>query len=105
MKKEDQQKENLVVLEEFKALEDALPTFRYLGDIDFIRLRSCNAKVGVFNDYTILVSYSTVVAFIKDDKLYDVLRYNYGYTATSAQHIAKFAHDYGVKERYTWREL
>ena len=105
MKKEEQRKENSVVLEEFKALEYALPVFQFLGNIEFKRLRSCNAKVGVFQDYTILVSYCTIVAFIKDNILYDVLRYNYGYTVTSAQHIAKFAHDYEVNERYTWREL
>lgn len=105
MKKEEQRKENYVVEEEFKALESALPVWKFLGDIEFKRLRTCNAKVGVFQDYTILVSYCTIVAFIKDKILYDVLRYNYGYTATSAQHIAKFANDYEVKERYTWRVL
>ena len=105
MKKEEQRKENSVVVEEFNALLNALPVFKYLGDIEFKRFRSCNAEVGVFQDYTILVSYSAIVAFIKDNILYDVLRYNYGYTSAFAHYIAKFAHDYEVKGRYTWREL
>ena len=42
--------------------------------------------------YDILKSYETYVALYdkETDTFYDVLRYSYGYTATSAQHIAKF---------------
>ena len=63
-------------------------------------LRSCSAYVKVMSDdltgeiYYELVSYWTVVAIIHDDYAYDILRLVYGYTATSAQHIAKFFHDY-----------
>lgn len=73
------------------------------------RLRSCSAYVYETNEYYFLRSYNTTIAFI--DKAtytcYDVLRLVYGYTATSAQHIAKFDHDYGkgkwgCKERKTW---
>ena len=62
------------------------------------RLRSCNAEVGETSQYYILRSYNTLIAFIDktDDTLYDVLRFVYGYTATSAQNIAKFRHDYGM---------
>ena len=35
--------------------------------------------------------------------MFDFLRYAYGYTATSAQHIAKFAADYHATSRYTYR--
>lgn len=60
------------------------------------RLRNCNAKVYRTFGYYVLVSYNTVVAAIdNDNRLYDFLRYVYGYTATSAQHIAKFRNDYG----------
>lgn len=57
------------------------------------RLDYCTAetfKVG--SRYTTLRSYNTIVAFYdhETDTLYDVLRYVYGYTATSAKHIAKF---------------
>lgn len=69
------------------------------------RLRSCNACVMETKNFYILQSYNTKVAAI--DKatgvLYDFLRYVYGYTATSAQHIAKFAKDYGATRRYTYR--
>lgn len=67
-------------------------------------LRSCSAKVNYMTDtetgeilYAVLTSYNTVVAIIDyaTDTLYDFLRYVYGYTATSASHISKFAQDYG----------
>ena len=61
------------------------------------KLRSCSAVVHETDNYYFLQSYNTVVAFIDKttDTCYDVLRMVYGYTATSAQHIAKFRHDYG----------
>lgn len=62
------------------------------------RLRNCTAWVFETEDYYILKSYETYVAVIlkSADVMYDALRIVYGYTATSAQHIAKFAHDYGA---------
>ena len=83
------------------------------------RLRSCSATVFDLVDdttgevlYHVLRSYNTVVAFIDPttDTLYDVLRKVYGYTATSAQHIAKFSKDYGMGKwgctnRLTYREV
>jgi hypothetical protein len=68
------------------------------------KLRSCFASVADAIDcetgevlYHVLTSYNTVVAIIdvQTDTLIDVLRLVYGYTATSAQHISKFAKDYG----------
>ena len=68
-------------------------------------LRSCSAEVAPAVDnetgevlYYVLRSYRTIVAIIdiKTDTLYDFLRYVYGYTSTSAQHIAKFSKDYGM---------
>lgn len=60
------------------------------------KLRSCNAKVREYENYFLLVSYSTPVALIDKNTgiLYDFLRYAYCFTNTSAQHIAKFANDY-----------
>lgn len=71
------------------------------------RLRTCNAYVYETNSYYILKSYSTFVAFIrkKDCECFDILRNVYGYTATSAQHIAKFKNDYHAKSCQTWREV
>ena len=68
-------------------------------------LRSCSAEVAPAIDnetgevlYYVLRSYNTVVAAIdvSNDTLYDFLRYVYGYTSTSAQHISKFSKDYGA---------
>lgn len=85
--------------------------------LEWKRLRSCKAKVAYVEDkeqgkaYWVLGSYSTIVAVIDigTDSLLDFLRLSYGYTATSAQHIAKFSHDYGAgkwgcEHRFTWRE-
>jgi len=61
------------------------------------RLRSCTASVFETENYYVLQSYSTIIAIIdkRTDTLYDGLRLVYGYTSTSAQHIAKFRKDYG----------
>ena len=83
------------------------------------QLRRCSADVAPAVDnetgevlYYVLRSYSTIVAIIdiKTDTLYDFLRYVYGYTATSAQHISKFNQDYGMGKwgctnRVTYREV
>ena len=71
------------------------------------RLRRCSAEVLETPNFFILRSYSTVVAVIDKHtgNTCDVLRMVYGYTATSAQHIAKFSNDYGNGKRYTWREI
>ena len=107
MKKHEIINENAIVLEALNNLDEAMENngVKYLSDLKFNRLRTCSAKVARISDYIVLVSYNTMVAFIKDGILYDVLRYVYGYTSTSAQHIAKFAKDYGARERHTWREV
>ena len=71
------------------------------------RLRSCSADVLETPSFFILRSYNTVVAVIDKDtgSTWDVLRMVYGYTTTSAQHIAKFSNDYGNGKRHTWREI
>ena len=57
-----------------------------------VRLRTCNAYVYETEHYYILRSYNTFVALIvkNTDTCIDMLRQVYGYTHTSAQHIAKF---------------
>lgn len=76
------------------------------------KLRTCQACVIETEHYYILRSYRTFVAAIaKDaDVLYDFLRFTYGYTSTSAQHISKFEKDYckgkwSCAERLTYRSL
>lgn len=88
------------------AYESALDELLYEKPVSK-RLRCCNAVVYETTSYFVLRSYSTVVAVISKatDACFDVLRSVYGYTATSAQHIAKFAADYGNGKRYTWRDI
>lgn len=83
------------------------------------QLRKCSASVAPAVDketgevmYYVLRSYRTIVAAIdvRTDTLYDFLRYVYGYTATSVQHISKFGQDYGrgkwgCTNRVTYREV
>ena len=68
-----------------------------LGCTEPKRLRTCSACVFKRGHYWVLQSYSTIIALIdtESDTLYDFLRYVYGYTSTSAQHICKFGKDYG----------
>lgn len=56
------------------------------------QLYQCKAHWGIVGDWMILRSYSTIVAAYnpETDELFDFLRLVHGYTATSAQHIAKF---------------
>lgn len=62
------------------------------------RLRSCSAWVYASDNWFLLKSYNTFVACINRNsgEAHDFLRYVYGYTATSAQHIAKFFNDYNA---------
>lgn len=71
------------------------------------RLGSCTAFV--YKDekgYIALCSFKTFVAFITPDgEFVDVLRLIHHYTATSAQHIAKFRNAYAgnCSNFYRWR--
>ena len=114
MKKSEQLAINEQVL---TLVHDFNTTNNYTGN--FKRLRSCSAEVAPVIDaetgellYYVLRSYRTIVAAIdvRTDTLYDFLRYVYGYTATSAQHIAKFDKDYGrgkwgCANRVTYRDI
>ena len=76
------------------------------GEQRFVaRLRTCNACVWETEHFYILQSYATMVAAIDKEfgVMFDFLRYVYGYTPTSAEHIAKFATDYDATSRYTYR--
>ena len=74
-----------------------------------VRLRTCSAEVFETENFYLLKSYNTFVAVISKatNICADVLRTEYDYTATSAQHIAKFISDYGDRyaRRYTARNL
>lgn len=108
MKKAEQIKINEQVLSYIESFNRR--SFRV---IETNRLRTCSASVAVLqDDFTgeviyALTSYRTLIAVIDGNTLYDFLRYVYGYTSTSAQHIAKFRNDffpYGCRyETLTYR--
>ena len=54
---------------------------------------------------TLLISYNMLVAFTIGGVMYDFLRYVYGYTATSAKHIAKFRKFTSPTTVYTYRPV
>lgn len=109
MKKQEQLAINEKVLEMVYRTENDV---KIATDIKWYRLRSCQAYVADIGNISVLRSYGTIIAVIDHttDTLYDFLRYVYGYTATSAQHIAKFNHDYcngywGCANSLTYREV
>ncbi len=92
--------------------ESAMKEFDSMGEFySCERLRTCQAMVYETENYFILKSYDTFVAVVCkiDNSRIDVLRYVYGYTATSAQHISKFFHDFAPypcnSPRYTYRDI
>lgn len=101
MKRNEQMKINALCVAYSKlAAQDA-----ELWHSDFVRLNKCTAATCRTNDFEVLRSYNTIVALyhIKTGLLVDILRREYGYTATSAQHIAKFKNF--MRERYGTCEL
>ena len=90
--------------------EDAMRVYNELvltGIVKWKQLRHCSAYVCESENYYFLRSYKTVVAVVlkHNYNVYDFLRLVYGYTNTSTQHIAKFAHDYGNMVIYRWRDV
>ena len=100
MKKADQIKINQEVAAAINQMQEDI---KKEDIVKVRRLRSCSAEVAESEHYYILRSYNTIVAFIdkRSDTLYDALRLVYGYTATSAKHIAKFNQDYS-RDPYAW---
>lgn len=103
-KREMQVKINQEVLSNWaqvKELWDKVPNNATVTRIDY-----CQCGYIVWGQYIFLVSYSTMVAYIDPDGvLVDVLRLVYGYTATSAKHIAKFRHLFKHCYEITYREV
>lgn len=105
MKKEQQISMNNYVLKNYDVFRDTIAN----DFLNWEKLRSCSASVAETDDFFILKSYNTIVAFINKytGQKFDFLRYVFGYTATSAQHIAKFFSDYGDfrVSTYTYRDV
>lgn len=80
-----------------------------------VRLNHCHAWTQDFEEFIILWSYNNPVAVYEKstetlyekstEALYDMLRGVYAYTATSAQHIAKFRHMCNPAHVLTYREV
>lgn len=105
-------KNEQVIVNEIVSNEKARAELELNNYYKVARLRSCQAYVYETENYFWLRSYGTFIAFIEKttDTCYDILRMVYGYTATSARHIAKFRNDYGqdkygVHQSYTYREV
>ena len=92
MRKNEQLNINATCIDAWNKAKEQLGT-----EYNVYRLRTCSARVLETQDYYFLKSYNTIIAFIdkESDTLYDVLRYVYGYTSTSAHHIEKFNSDFG----------
>lgn len=100
-------KKELQIIENEKVLK-ALETFKNTEKKGFSseRLYNCSAIViDNENGYKVLQSYNTIIAVMLDGVVYDFLRLVYGYTATSAQHISKFAKKYGASEVLHYKEI
>lgn len=109
MTKKEQIADNAIIeqyIDELNA-EISVDGLQYLD-----RLRSCQAHVYTTTHFTVLRSYNTMVAAIYQRTptaapiFIDFLRLVYGYTSSSARHIAKFKHDYCGNSGffYTWRD-
>lgn len=76
------------------------------NNVTVTRIDYCKCGYIVWGSYVFLVSYSTLVAYIDSDGvLVDILRLVYGYTATSAKHIAKFRNMFKPCYEITYREV
>lgn len=112
-RKQYEQKRNNAACEEAIRIYSSMVNTHQAHHLE--RLHSCNAYMFVRGTWVALKSYNTVVALFNTETgmLYDILRLVYGYTATSAQHIAKFRNL--IRDRYgyqceglctvTWREV
>ena len=71
------------------------------------QLYHCNAYIYRFYNGVMLESYATCVAWydFETKNVYDFLRLAYGYTATSSQHIHKFAKYYNAKRIISYKEV
>lgn len=101
---EKQRQENLVVEKKRVQIEKNSGKWWYEARIE--QLNHCQATVFETEKYLLLRSYQTIVAAIDKSTgiCYDWLRLVYGYTATSAQHIRKFATQYGNGVVKCWKE-
>lgn len=102
----DQMVENEKVNSILKEL-DNMPYTIIAGHRAMTRLNTCQAWTYEAGYLIVLVSYKTEVACIdiRTGICYDYLRKVYGYTSSSAQHIAKFMKKFGATKKVTYRPI
>lgn len=92
-----------------KCLEKFSEAYDYIGKHDYkvYPFRKCSAELIKSDRYIFLRSYRTLIAVydVEDNVVYDCLRYMYGYTATSSQHISKFYRDIGANKMFRWERI
>lgn len=104
-KREIQKQENIIVENAWSKAKKVWNNATNRLD-EFERLDYCQAMTYQTRGYSFLISYNTIVAFIDDSgNMYDVLRLIYGYTSTSAKHIAKFRNKFRHVSEHTWRDV
>lgn len=86
---------------------DNMPYSKTVAHQTPTRLNTCQAWTYENGDFAVLISYNTEIACIdmRTGICYDYLRKVYGYTATSAQHIAKFMKKFGPTKKVTYRPI
>ena len=104
MTKAELKANNALVLRMLDEADDFLSKLEHRGR--WLRFRHCTASYQPNRDESrqhelfLLCSYDTIVALVAIDRetnrytCVDFLRYVYGYTSTSAQHISKFFYDF-----------
>lgn len=102
MKKAEQQKINELCIGFIDRFNQENNKMRYSERLDY-----CTAELETYDNYIALRSYNTIVAVYSksSDTIYDVLRYVYGYTATSAKHISKFKKLFAPCCCFTYRDI
>lgn len=90
----------------YSIFNSAIEEWHKDGESKRVKLNHCQAEVIWTIHYEILCSYNTIIACIEKSSgtLVDVLRTEYGFTTTSAQHIAKFSRQY-FGDHYTPKTL
>lgn len=92
-----------------KCLEKFNEAYEYIGKHDYkiYPFRKCSAELIKSDKYIFLRSYRTLIAVydVEENVVYDCLRYMYGSTNTSNQHIWRFYHDMHANKMYRWERI
>ena len=107
MKKKEQLLINQTVKERWDETMNAIAS-REVSYRKTEKLYSCTAQIEFYDSgFCVLRSYDTLIALydMETETIYDALRYVYGFTSTSAQHVAKFRNWLRERYRLGWDEI